>query len=461
MVIVRRYTIKNNKMKYLLIILFLFPAFSQAQSVGSIAATIKDQYANCYGVEWDVTRATPVMRRIGDTAMHRTLPVQSQMRRCVLKDDGTVNYYLDESNSTLKADGVTAADLTGADGQVMVELPDFWWKFETSGNKQRVWISTDTFPDAMHVSTVYISAYEAAINRTTNTLASVVNMTADYRGGSNQSAWDGTYRTMLGKPVTVMGRTELRTAARNRGTGWQMDVYKVEKELFWLRAIEYANMNCQLPFNATLTEDGYAQGGLSDGVTGINSTDWNTYNSRYPLTPCGVTNELGNHSGVVSYTVASWPGGDITVSVPSYRGVENPFGDIWSIVDGINFKIESDADGGQSEIYVFDDPADYSDADYTNGRLAGLLPRSSNYMTKIVMGKYGDFVPVEANGGSSTTYWSDYFYTVIPSSGTELRVLLLGGSASYTAAAGVGCSYTLWAPSPSHSTVGSRLCFLP
>ena len=41
----------------------------------------------------------------------------SHARRCTLWDNGTVNYYLDAANSSLKANG-ELADLTGADGQV-------------------------------------------------------------------------------------------------------------------------------------------------------------------------------------------------------------------------------------------------------------------------------------------------------------------------------------------------------
>ena len=53
--------------------------------------------------------------------------VWSKMRRCTLLDNGLVNYYLDSNDSTKKEDG-TVADLTGNDGQVMVEIPKFWYR---------------------------------------------------------------------------------------------------------------------------------------------------------------------------------------------------------------------------------------------------------------------------------------------------------------------------------------------
>ena len=64
-------------------------------------------------------------------------------------------------------------------------------------------------------------------------------------------------------------------------------------------------------------------------------------------------------------------------------------------------------------------------------------------------------------GGGSTTYWADYHYTNIPASGTVLRGVLFGGNANNGALAGFGYAYSLYAPSSTAVTVGSRLCFIP
>jgi hypothetical protein len=50
----------------------------------------------------------------------------SHVRRCTLWDNGTVNYYLNATNSSLKANG-ELANLTGTDGQVMVQIPKFYY----------------------------------------------------------------------------------------------------------------------------------------------------------------------------------------------------------------------------------------------------------------------------------------------------------------------------------------------
>jgi len=72
----------------------------------------------------------------------------------------------------------------------------------------------------------------------------------------------------------------------------------------------------------------------------------------------------------------------------------------------------------------------------------------------------GDMMPASV-GASSTTHWSDYFYTNIPGSGESLRGVLSGGLANTGAPAGFGCSNSGNAPSATSAAIGSRLCFLP
>ena len=142
--------------------------------------------------------------------------------------------------------------------------------------------------------------------------------------------------------------------------------------------IEYANLNCQAAYNAGPTSEGYKQGGLGNGVTTLNATKWNAYNSYYPFIPCGTTNSLGNRTGVIEFTMPDeydTDTGVVTkVSVPSYRGIENPFGHLWSWTDGCKCEIQSEADGAKSKFYVCDDPAKFQDSSYNDYDLRGELP---------------------------------------------------------------------------------------
>ena len=410
-----------------------------------------------YGVEFDTTVSSPTCTRIGNGDLHKSLPVQSRMRGCLLDDDGNVTEYLNPLDWT----GQTR---DGSRGQVMVEIPLHYRKFETDGTKRRVRISEYPLPGYHAVPRRYVSAYQATVQRSTSKLASVVNTDADYRGCGNQSAWDGTYRTALGRPAVNISLTNFRAYARNRKSGstaWNCMTYGTQKTLYWLFVTEYATLNCQAAYNAAKDASGYAQGGLGDGVTTVNSTAWNTFNGYYPFVPCGCTDTLGNRSGVVSLTVKNADDSTFaTVSVNRYRGVEIPFGHIWQWTDGVLVDIGADSDTGLSKVYVARDPADFASAVGDGYSHIGNEARSGGYGKEHIFGEWGDIIP-SAVGGGSTTYLCDYHYTSIPSSGNAIRGVLFGGAANRGADAGFVCADSLDAPSFASARIGSRLCFLP
>ena len=60
-------------------------------------------YSNLwYGVKINTSASTYDAERIGSPTLHKMLPWHNKWRRCILKDDGTVNYYLHQNNSLLK-----------------------------------------------------------------------------------------------------------------------------------------------------------------------------------------------------------------------------------------------------------------------------------------------------------------------------------------------------------------------
>lgn len=433
--------------------------------VGNTKPTFPYDYY--YGVKINTAVADPVLERVGLSSLHASLPVQSMMRRCLLNDDGEVVTYLHATDST-KTDTGAAADLTGASGMVMVEIPEHYRKFEFDGTTITALISLIQLPGFHKVRKIYRSAYEATVERSTHKLASVVNTTADYRGGNNTAAWDDTYRSELGRPATSISLTNFRAYARNRGTaglngnGWNCDLYEAAVNTYWLYVIEYANLNCQAPFTSELTEQGYHKGGLGDGVTTLTDAKWSAFNGYNPFIPCGITNELGNRTGVVDYAMPEEYGATLTVHVPSYRGIENPFGHVWSWTDGLHVQAQSAEAGGKSILYraVDDNPANFQDSNYNGYEVRGELPRSNGYVKQLVCGEYGEIMPLKI-GGSATTYICDYFYQNPPASGTALKGVFFGGSAGHGAAAGLAFANTYSAPSRTDTAVGSRLCFIP
>lgn len=413
---------------------------------------LEERYA--YGVEWDTASSSPDGVRVGNMQLHRELPVQSKMRRCLLDRDGGVKEYLDNELSW----GGSYLDYA-----VMTEIPEHWYKLYFNGTKFRMMLSEIPLPGYKHVDKFYISTYEARMYRTDNLLCSAAGASelsdpnsTNFRGGDNTAEWDDTYRSLLGRPVTNLTRDQFRQAARKRGSGWEMYTYNAHKTLFWLFAVEYATLDSQKPFNAQKDANGFAQGGLGPGPTQM--TDWTNFNNTNPLIPCGYTNEFGNGSGEKAYVVKNASGGThATLMANRYRGIENPFGHIWKYTDGANIQVTT-GDAGLSILWTTDDPSNFSDTSYTGYNKKGNICRTNGYAKKMLLGEDGDIVATEI-GGSSSTYWCDYYYTY--TSANRMQVVLVGGLADDGSAAGLAYVSTHYAPSGAYRLIGSRLCFFP
>ena len=411
-----------------------------------------------YGVEWDVNVASPILTRIGNPLLHKSLPVQSAYKGCVAQKD-KIMYWLDPDDWSKKANGENSV-LDGTDGTVRVRTPRFYGKSEIDGDKRRVRISMIKIDDTWtEIPEMLVDAYRSTVSKTppaegflstlpANSAVSVVNTTANCRGGGDRSANDtylGTdpYRSDLGKPRTQANRPTMRTWARNAGS--EMLSYEQYKWIFyWAYVIEYANFNCQATYNEELTADGYRQGGLGDGVTTWEGSDWSYYNNNYPLTPCGFGNNLGNHTGIKDLVTSEVIVNGITTKsktfkMPRWRGFDNPFGDINNTLDGII--IDADANYHQAYnndyVYTTDNPAKYGDskADIANMRLASLKAHTDSYIKQFDLGTTGEIIP-RFPGGSDTTYKCDYYW----SGGKDklLRPLFIGGDTTGGSRAGFG-----------------------
>ena len=417
-------------------------------------------YDSYYGIEWDTTVSNPIPKRVGKAELHASLPIQSQMRRCILNDNGSVVDYLDENNSLKTSTGATA-DLSGAQGNVMVEIPNMYVRFEQNGTKCRALISEHALPGFMKWPRKYVSAYEAALDRESAKLMSIVNNAPRFRGGNNNATYDSTDHTLLGRPATNRSLAEFRTSARkNRDSRWNCNTYDVHKTLFWLFAIEYCNFNSQDAYNAELTHDGFRQGGLGDGVTNLDTGKWSTWCAFNPFIPCGYTNSLGNRTGVVAFQLPAGYGTPLITNVPSYRGVENPFGHVWKWTDGILCNVNAESNGGTSELFICPDVKDYSSSLTANYIKRGEIPRAGGYIKEIILGDFGEIMP-KSIGGGSTIYFCDQFYTHGTPSGASLRGVFFCCGSSYGANAGLLSLSTDYDASSVLPNIGSRLCYIP
>ena len=423
---------------------------------------LEDIYS--YGVEWDSTVADPTLTRIGNPLLHKSLPIQSQYKGCVA-NGAEINYYLNPNDWSQKADE-TPSVLDGTDGTVRVHIPKFYGKSGVEGTKRWVRMSTIKMDNTwIEIPEMLVDAYRSTVDTTvsaTPKAVSVVNTTAQFRGGGNRTANDtyldtDAFRSDLGKPRTNISRANMRTYATNAGS--EMLCYEYYKWIFyWAWVVEYATLNSQKAYTADLTAEGYHQGGLGDGVTTWNG-DWNTYNGYYPLTPCGYCNDIGNFTGVKdlvipetvineSTTVASK-----TFKVPRWRGFDNPFGDIWTNLDGII--LERTAANQPSSVYTTTDPTAFGDDNTAKGKMtvAGTEIASDGWIKDYDLGETGEIIP-SVVGGSATTYMCDYHYC--NASSTALRTLIVGGSAYCGGPAGLGFFYSCNGVGDAFASVGFR-----
>lgn len=409
---------------------------------------LEDIYS--YGVEWDSTVADPTLTRIGNPLLHKSLPVQSQYKGCVA-NGAAINYYLDPNDWSKKADGGNSV-LDGTDGTVRVHIPKFYGKSGVEGTKRWVRMSTIKMDDTwIEIPEMLVDAYRSTVNQTGNKAVSVVNTTAQFRGGGNRTANDtyldtDAFRSDLGKPRTNISRANMRTYAANAGS--EMLCYEYYKWIFyWAWVIEYATFNSQATYNAELTADGYHQGGLGPGITdwNNNANGWSGYNGTYPITPCGYCNDIGNFTGIKELVIPETVVDESTTvptktfKVPRWRGFDNPFGDIWTNLDGII--LERTAANQPSSVYTTSNPSAFGDDNTAKGKMtvAGKEIASDGYTKDFDLGSKGEIIP-SVVGGSATTYMCDYHWCNAAS--TSLRTLLVGGRADYGGNAGLGGFYS-------------------
>lgn len=421
-----------------------------------------------YGVEWDVTVADPTLTRIGNPLLHKSLPIQSAYKGCVANGN-VINYYLDPNDWSKKADG-TASVLDGTDGTVRVHIPKFYGKSGSNGNKRWVRISTTKIDNTWEeIPEMLVDAYRCTVDTTesaTPKAVSVVNTTAQFRGGGNRTANDtylstDPFRSDLGKPRTGVNRATMRTYAQNAGS--QLLSYSYYKWIFyWAWVIEYATFNSQATYNEELTSEGYHQGGLGVGVTDWQNTatSWSGYNGTNPLTPCGYCNEFGNFTGIKDLVIPETVNGSNTIAthtfhVPRWRGFDNPFGDIWTNLDGILIDTPVGVENPVPTAYVVKDSSKFTDnLDTIKSNKDAVFTLCSNegYTKSWILGETAEMMP-ETIGGSTTTYMCDYYWVNYDDTP---ETLLVGGFADAGGEAGLGRFNASTGVSYSNSAVGFR-----
>jgi hypothetical protein len=411
---------------------------------------------------WNETLSTPVGEAWGNIDFLRNLPATLGLG-CYLVSDDFVKRKLDPLDHYKFADGSPAL-LDGSMGQYMWCWDAHWFCTKKEGNYLYEAVSLEKLSgwECYYVPAGGTSALgHGVMDRTTNKWCSLISMEPRYRGGNNNAEWDGTYRTLLGKPATAISTTTMSTYARNRGEGWEANWYISRAVQEYLFRIIMGTRHSQAAVNPNKDANGLYQGGIGLGVTQLNSTVWNNFNGYYPIIPCSAGVELADGVGEASYNIMD-PFDAQTVmyaaKIPIFFGLKHMFGHLWSVSRGLIVE----ASESTTRTYVAPSMHNHTPGSATDSTVAGMIlaseqPRAEGYIKKQSMSKLC-CMPAEV-GATSSTYFSDYFWTNVASGSYGLRSRLCGGHANYGAAAGAFCAAANTAVAVTWANYSSPLCF--
>ena len=319
----------------------------------------------------------------------------NSIRPCLFKN-GAVVGYLNPDNFAQFENGTDADIESGDAGDVMIEIPKFYYKIGRNGNYVEVKIANAL-------------------------MAGFTDYAFSYKGESKDKFYIGAYlgykdsnnklRSLTGKTVTgniTIGAA--RTAAQANGAGYEQLSFNKLTALQVLYVVMFKNLN--------------SQAALGQG-----------YTSASNFRDTGATDEKGMTYG--TNTAAS---ADDTVK---FLGIEDFYGNLYQWVDGYvsGNNIVLVADGN------FNDTGDGYESHARHGSV------SYSYIKDVEGDNILAFTP-KTGGASTTTYYADYGHI-----GNSAYVPYFGGYSGGGAGAGAFQLYCNFSASYAYPSIGARLTF--
>lgn len=409
-----------------------------------VPRTLEELMFPSYGIEWDPSADT--YTRLGRIAGYAAgtptaagavvpndlLPIQAGMFGCVVNDAGEMQYRLQADDHTKKEDG-NAATITGADGQVMIRVPRHWWLQEYVGGKHRFWVSPYPVKGYHEFTGGYIGKYGATMYDD----GTSAYVDGDGNGGADIA--NDVLASISGKkPWSKETRTDFRTLAENRGTGWHLLGNRIYSAVVRLMIIEFGTLNMQEAISEGNSKFAAWVFATCIGATGKSNTD----------------GEISNGQSTTNGNIGDYV---------SYRGIEDIFGNLWQFLDGVNVKnVEADL---ASYLWLCNEYANYADDVETNYTKSGELALLDGYGANLIqnINDKGGLFP-SAVGGSSTTKLTDYFLTAYdslsPGYGTQWNAVRIGGGSTDSMMVGAFFFSGSYLSSEKADYLTARLCLL-
>ena len=376
-------------------------------------------------------------------------------KRCNVSDDGRITAFYGDAN--YKDDG--------SNGQVMVYQPKFYYQripINTTNaalgkiiRKESLIISPTAqsgfklhpaFIDenGNELEYILISAYEGSVYDT-SAAAYIQEDNAGVDFATDKLSSVAGAKPLSGEHNTLTV-TSAEKLANNRGEGWHITNTKVCSLDQMLALVEYGTFNIQ---NA-----------LESGVSYLENIY--TYN-RACYT--GSTAALGNASGAATTSTNKVNGvtnnyGENGKRSISYRGEENPYGNIWKFIADMNVSGDGTVGGGIPYICKNYNYASTITDDYES--VGMVLPNRSDWISG--MG-YGDekydwlFIPAEATNANSATPVGDYVWII--QNLNQVASAAFGGDWLFTTKNGMFFYAFDRDMNYSAATFGARLVYMP
>lgn len=371
-----------------------------------------ESLTSVFGVSWDSSNPSTALTRLtkaNDPNKLVTVDITTEPVPAVGTGSGSSPFDsympwmgMEEYNVDVQAGAVGAkkgdSRFSRSNNAVMVKIPEFYYKIEKSGSVFRYYVA-DGPVDGLSLHP-----------------GSGDNYMARYEGHITYDSGTGKFGLGSASGMTILTsntRSDFRNKAKDNGPGSQLRDIAAWCAYDLLYLVEYADWDSQKKIGPGIVND-----------TAAHKT--------------GETDAMVYHTGRAN-------SGDN--SAVQYRGIENPWGNVWEWVDGINFNNYAPV--------ICTDPTKYADDTTTNYTVAG-VPLGGSGSTKtlgISTNLPWAYLPREP-GGSETTYIPDSM-----NSSSAWKVLMVGGSRGNSSAAGLFCFHAGNSSSSSGVSIGTRLQF--
>lgn len=383
-------------------------------NVGKIVTTSNLEDTLAYWYENDENNSSTTCATGGNRNVIESL--RSKFKRCIAKpygDDAALISYLNETDSNKWPDGTGATYETVRKESLMVHFPKYYHK--TIERSPGIW---RTYISEQQIDNDYIEEPELL-------LGTFEGIISDENGGA---------LTSTGSSISTASKTmaQFVAAAKVNGSMYGIGDYRSHATIARMFCAYYKTTNISTSNSAIPCSGG---------------------TKRYNYGWTGGTKALGNRDGKAAVN------NDTGYYSTNFLGLEDCYYSKWEFVQGINILKGKYVvyDGGS---FPDKDVADLEAAGATNIRVVGYEPNPAategynGWIKTVAQGKYGDVLPT-SNGGSETTYYSDYSWF----NPTGNRIFLRSGASVNGSRCGVFVATADDASSASWTSVGARLAF--